>query len=74
MPRQARRFHSGCLFLCNKIPYKRKKYSEKVTVLLFRMIVHTNGGEGEPTHIALQSALLGDPNAMHFGTRLRTIC
>lgn len=46
MPRQTIRFHLECLFLCNIIPYKRKKYSEKVTVLLFRMIVHTNGEEG----------------------------
>jgi len=30
------------------------------------------GGEGEPTHIALLSALLGYPNALHFGTSLRT--
>jgi len=29
------------------------------------------GGEGETTHIALQSALLGYPNALHFGTGLR---
>ena len=29
-------------------------------------------GADDRTHIASQSALLGDPNALHFGTRLRT--
>jgi len=53
--------------------------NEKTTVIFHcafcvPYVVHMGGGEGEPTRIAWQSALLVDPNALHFGTRLRIIC
>ena len=47
-----------------RMTFLHKKVEAKRTLL--------RRGRGDRMHIALQSALLGDPNAWHFGTRLHT--
>ena len=58
-----RRMLKKCLFICRKICFTGKSADKSR---------HFFVGLSERTHIAVQSALLDDQNALHFGTRLHT--